>query len=138
MAEHRLTLEVLCKLDMGKVAHAVDHELKQVVRDIIDRPGDKAKRKVVLMIEATPTLDKDTAQLDTIGVRFKVKSSTPERQSMEYPMLPTNSGGLLFQELSPMDPRQTELPYERRIQTPPMTAVDADDVDKETGEVRDS
>jgi hypothetical protein len=121
MPQHQLTLITIGSLDNGKIVAAVDHELRQIVRDIVDRPGDRAKRKVQLVIEAVPILDRESGALDTIGLRFRISSATPVRQSVEYPMLPTNSGRLLFQEHSPTNPRQTELPYEQR-QTKPAAA----------------
>lgn len=117
MPQHHLTLETLGKLDAGRILAVVDHELKQIVRDIIDRPGDKAKRLVSIKIECVPILDKDTAALDTVGTTFRVSSTTPVRKSVEYPMLATNQGSLLFQELSPTNPRQAELPYAMRTNT---------------------
>lgn len=138
MPQHALTITSLAKLDGGKVEAALDHEIRQIIRDVIDRPGDKAKRKAILQIEAVPILDKDTGQLDTVGITCQMKSSTPVRKSIEYPMLPTNSGKLLFQELSPTNPRQNELPYEQRI-TPPMQSMErpgpGERINKDTGEV---
>ena len=50
--------------------------------------------------------------LDTVEVRFRVKSVVPIRRSSPYPMLPVEGGILVFQEHSPFDPRQNEFAYE--------------------------
>ena len=110
-----LTLETIRRLDGGKVAIAFDHEIAQLVRDVTDRPGDKTARKAKLEVTAVPRLNEVDGSLDTIGLTFRVSSTTPVRRSLEYPMLGTNAGKLLFQEASPRDPRQTELPYTERV-----------------------
>lgn len=81
------------------------------MQDCSDRPGDKAKRKVLLVVECEPALDKETGALDTVHTRFKVRASIPDRQSKPYPMTVTNDGLLHFQSNSPMDPRQDDLPF---------------------------
>lgn len=109
--ERTLDLANLHHLDNGKGALAFSHAMRQIVKDIQDRPGDKAKRKVVLTVEGTPSLDNDSAVLDTIGIRINVKTSIPNRQTVEYPMLPQADGRLVFQEHSPGDPRQSSLAF---------------------------
>lgn len=122
-----LTLKDLHHLDNGKANAAVNHALRQCVQDIIDRPGDKAKRKVMLTVEMTPKLDEDLGALDTVHTQFIIKSSIPVRRTVEYPMLASRDGRLLFSRNSPMDPRQNDLPY----------AGDESAVDMTTGEVQD-
>lgn len=127
MSQTYLSLTSLQEMDNGKVVAAVDHAIRQVVNDCIDRPGDKSKRKVLLQIEMKPVLDKDLGVLDTVNSKFRVKTNLPDRETVEYPMLPTQDGRLAFSPHSPGDPRQADLPYE-----PP---ANAEAVDRETGEV---
>jgi len=115
MPEKILTLQTIVDHDGGKVALAFDHEITQMIRDVMDRPGDKSVRKTTLVISAVPNLDEQAGALDTVGVTFRVSSTTPVRRSIEYPMLATNAGKLMFQPSSPRDPRQTELPYSDRV-----------------------
>lgn len=102
----------LAELDGGKADLAINHAIRQIVNDVKDRPGDKAKRKVTIVIEAVPHLDKDTAALDTVDVQIKVKTSVPVRQTHSYPMLPTEDGTLLFSPSSPYNPRQGSLEFD--------------------------
>lgn len=110
--QQALRIDTLAQLDGAKIVAAVDHELRQCVRDINDRPGDKAARVVNMQIRLVPVLDKQTGVLDSVHVQFRINSKTPIRQSAEYPMLGTNEGALLFQPHSPTDPRQRELPFQ--------------------------
>ncbi len=126
----QFTLNSIQDIHNGVVALAVNHAIRQCVQDINDRSGDKAKRKVTLLIELVPILDKHTAALDTIGATFKVKTAIPERYSHEYPMLATRDGTLLFQPQSPFDPRQQALNFDGASVPPARERID-----KETGEV---
>ena len=113
MSNHRqLNLKELLTLDGGKVHLAFMHALQQATRDVIDRPGDKTKRKVTLFVELTPNLSEDNAVLDTVSAQFRVKTDVPVRRSRAYPMLPTDEGALLFSEHAPMDPRQTDFAFD--------------------------
>lgn len=109
MPQTQFNLTNLCELDSGKANLAINHHIRQCVRDVQDRPGDKAKRKVFVEIEFTPALDEATATLDTVNVRIKTKVSVPVRQTKGYPMLPTGDGTLMFQPHSPENPRQGDL-----------------------------
>lgn len=112
MGQHKLSLDALKNLDGGKVQLAFSHGIQQCVHDIVDRPGDKAKRTATLICDLVPVLSAEEAVLDTIEVRFRVKSAVPIRRSSAYPMLPIEGGILIFQEHSPFDPRQNEFAYE--------------------------
>jgi len=130
MPQKMLTLDSVMEIENGKVSAALDHELAQAVRDVVDRPADKTKRTVTLVIELAPVLDRDLATLKHIEATFKMFHRTPKRRSVEYPMLATKSGELFFQPHSPFDPRQHELPYQ-----PPADATDQEQIDPVTGEV---
>lgn len=114
----------LTELDGGKADLAINHAIRQIVNDVKDRPGDKAKRKVTIVIEAVPHLDDDSAALDTIDITIKVKTSVPLRQTHSYPMLPTEDGTLLFSPASPYNPRQGSLPFDpdNRVDGEPIPA----------------
>ena len=109
MPATQLNLSDLSKLHDGLVVVAFDHELRQAVMDIGDRPADKTVRQVILRVLLEPQLDKDTGKLDTVGVTFKCDHTKPKRSTVQYPMLATADGQLLFQEGSPMNPRQLDL-----------------------------
>lgn len=115
MPQRPVTLGAFIEFDNGKVAAAFDHEMRQMVRDVTDRPGDKSRRTVQLTVEMVPKLEKDKAALDTVAFRVQITSRAPVRKSIVYEGLPTNEGRLLVQTHSPTNPRQTELPYGERI-----------------------
>jgi len=112
MAQYQLNLKNLQELDNGKCAAAFNHAIRSIVADINDRPADRAKRKAVLTVMATPILHRESAVLENVNIQFRIEAKTPVRQTSEYPMKPTNDGLLLFQSESPFDPNQMGLPYE--------------------------
>lgn len=122
-----LSISTLQDIDGGKPATAINHALRQIANDVIDRPNDKAKRKVLVQIEMSPMLDSDLGTLDTIAVGVKVKTTVPVRQSLMYPMLPLKDGRLSFEPRSPFDPRQGALFSEDPAN---------ETIDPETGEVK--
>jgi len=124
-----LSISTLQEIDGGKPATAVNHALRQIANDIIDRPNDKAKRKVLIQVEMEPVLDSDLGTLDTIATSFKIKTSVPVRQSRSYPMLPLKDGRLSFEPQSPFDPRQGAL-FSEDPGSPAKETIDPD-----TGEV---
>ncbi len=131
VGQHELTLATVCKIDNGKIAEALNHELKQMVNDVCDRPGDRKVRKVTFDVELSPNFDRDSGVLDSINTEFKVKSRAPARKSIVYPMLATKEGTLLFNEHSPNDPRQGHL-YANGAQPAPGSN---ERIDEDTGEV---
>ncbi len=110
MPRMKLSLNALKDLDLGKASLAFTHLLRKVVDDINDRPGCRAKRIIKMDCFITPVLDKDSACLDTCDVQFIFDHKLPKLQSIEYSMIPTRDGALLFESLSPDDPRQPGLP----------------------------
>jgi hypothetical protein len=109
----QMTIANLQELDQGKVALAINHALRQCVLDIESRPADKSRRKMQLVVDLTPILDKQTAALDMIGVEFTIQTKLPVRHSNVYPMLPSDAGILTFQPASPYDPRQQAFSYDQ-------------------------
>ncbi len=126
----QLTMSNLHLLDNGKAVAAINHALRQCSLDVLDRPGEKAVRKVVIEIEQTPKLDTVTAALDTVQTRFRIKTTLPIRQTVHYPMLVNEDGVLGFSPNSPQDPRQGDLFVAPEAQ-------EGEHVNKETGEVTD-
>jgi hypothetical protein len=126
----QFNLTNLVELDNGKATAAINHALRQIVDDIQERPGDKAKRKVILNIEMVPILDKTTAVLDTVGVQIRIDTKVPIRQTMTYPMLATADNTLRFVPQSPLDPRQTAFDFSE--DEAPVTEEDAEPGDEVT------
>jgi hypothetical protein len=119
-----LTIKNIQEIDRGVIGLMFNQALRTAAHDIVERPGDKAARKVILTIEMKPVLDAKSAALDTIAHKFTVDSKIPKQTSEEYPMLVTNDGVVVFQPMSPHDPRQMGFKYEGGEQ-----------VNKQTGEV---
>lgn len=108
MAMVELTLDSLKDLDDGRVALAFVHELRRVVTDCEDRPGDTSVRKVSLQAEIKPVVAPG-GLLDGVTVGFQVKSSLPTKKSKVYTMNARRGGQLLFSSDNAEDYRQRSL-----------------------------
>lgn len=110
MGEFQFNVSNLQEVDNGKAALMINHELRNAVRDVTGRPNDKTARRVHVLFEIAPILDRDSGSLDTVGVTVKATTKLPNRQTASYPMIAARDGTLKFQSSSPFDPRQRELP----------------------------
>ncbi len=108
MAQQQLSLETLKDFDFGRSAAAVQLALKKAVLDILDRPGDKSARKVVLTTELRPRVLQDGDVVDA-DVNFIIEVKTPKWATAPVPANVTRGGALLFQELAPDNPDQTTI-----------------------------
>ncbi len=101
-----LSLSSMQELDDGRVAAAFIAELKRVVLDCIDRPGDKSARKVALQFNLTPVIA-DDGTCEAASGEFKIKSTVPERKSKTYSFNVNKKGHLIYSSNSPEDVDQT-------------------------------
>lgn len=120
------------EIDRGQVGLAINHALKGMIQDVIDRHGDKAKRAVTIKLTATPVLDEASAALDTVAIQVEVDMKVPKRRnSKPYQMMPLGDGTLKFSPTSPMDPRQMPM-FDGST---PLEGADGVRIDKATGEL---
>ncbi len=105
MSLQTLSLDTLKDFDFGKANVAFEHALRKIVRDIIDRPGDKSARKVILTTELTPQLEQD-GDVVSASVGFLIEAKIPKWKTQPQPTNVTSRGQLLFQELAPDNPDQ--------------------------------
>lgn len=113
-----LSLKSLEELDDGRVATAFIHELKRVVLDCMDRPGDATARKVNLEFTLKPIIA-DDGQCESAEGDFKIKSKVPDRKTKTYSFNVNKKGHLIYSSNSPENVDQTTF----------------DDVDPQTGKV---
>lgn len=119
-----LSMESLPLVRSGLLAAQFDALIRATVRDCHERPALEKGRKITLEITLTPRCD-DRGNMDMVAADFGMKSTIPGFSVEGDPMLPRGEDRLLFQPLSPSDPRQDALPL-----------GDNETVDPETGEVR--
>lgn len=106
MALQEFTFSTLDMIDGGRVATALQKEIQKAVMDVRDRPGMKKPRVVTLQVMLSPAeVEEGTADVESAEVQFRMRSSYPER-SIKTVMAVQKSGRLLFNDLSPRDPRQ--------------------------------
>lgn len=103
-----LSLASLVELDMGMIDVAFKAELKRVIDDLADRPGDKTNRSVTLQIKLAPERN-DAGVCTGANVEFMVNSSVPKKRTRQYSMRVHPRGELLFNPESTDDHRQHTL-----------------------------
>lgn len=105
----RFSLETIGSIDNGKMALLVNKAIAQVVDDMQQRPGDKSKRSVTLVIDFTPASDQE-GTLESVAVEFGCTIKVPPRRSRPYAMEPhAGSRSLHFNDAAPENPRQKTL-----------------------------
>jgi hypothetical protein len=104
----KLGLSSLKELDMGKIAAAFDHEMRHVVNDCLDRPGDETARTVSLCMKMVPDCD-STGVAETVTAEFVIKSTVPPRTSKKYQLQTHRNGHVLVNPESPEDITQGTL-----------------------------
>lgn len=106
MAFKKLTLAELANLDAGRVHVAFEQAVSRIVRDCLDRPGDKTPRKVLLQLQVVPVVGEE-GQCEECLAEFQIKDSVPTRKSKTYSLATNRKGDLIFSEASPTNIRQT-------------------------------
>lgn len=111
MALLRLNLETLKSLDMGSIDVAFRTHLERVVKDCLDRPGDKRSRKVAIELIAVPVpeIRGNTIDCDGVKATLKVKSALPDHETRTLDFGVKADGTLVFNEDSPCDHKQGTL-----------------------------
>jgi len=100
MSIKELTLASLLEFDGGRISEAFMQELRRVVNDCDDRPGDKKDRKVTLEFSVTPQAA-DSGELESVSGKFFVTSSVPKRRSRAYDFEFRKGGRLGFLQDDP-------------------------------------
>jgi hypothetical protein len=122
MAFVSLSINSLAELDGGKVSAAFLHDLRRIIQDCIDRPGDKTARTITLEFSAKPQVGQELV-CEGVEGKFRIKSKIPERKTKiperktkiperktkAYHFQTDRSGGLFFNANNPANSDQTTL-----------------------------
>jgi hypothetical protein len=92
-------------LDDGRVAATVDKLIRTVVEDCSNRPGVGAARDVTLKIKIKPQTD-ERGMCTDVHVDVVSSCTVPNGQSKTFAMAVRPNGTVLFNDLSPDQPRQ--------------------------------
>jgi hypothetical protein len=109
----QLDMEHLAEVDDGLLAASVDANIREIIRDLIDRPADDRARK--LTIELTFTPGHHGGDLDRVKLEHKSKATIPSREGRECVLTPRKIGNekvLLFATIG-TDANQPHLPFEQ-------------------------
>jgi hypothetical protein len=96
----QLSLDNLKDLDGGKALLLFGEHLKRAAVDCVDRPADKAKRKVTLEVTLEPDPEPD-GTCDRVTGQIKSKSALPVHQTRPYSFRLHANGLLSFNPDSP-------------------------------------
>jgi len=104
----KLTLDVIGEVDCGRALQAFQSCQQIAVRDCIDRPGVKTKRKVILEMNVWPVaeIDGNTIDCESITATFKAKYNLPNYETQELDFGIRNGGDLVFNPDSPTNHKQ--------------------------------
>ncbi len=91
----KFNLKSLGTMDGERIAIAFEQELKRVVMDCDDRPGDKTARSVTLTLAVKPKMDVDGI-CDDCDVQVSVTGAVPKRKSKVFNMTLKKGGHLMF------------------------------------------
>lgn len=108
MARVKFSLDSLKDLDSGKIDIAIKHELKKIVGDLNDRPGDKSMRELNIKIKLSPATDA-SGLCETANVGFSISSKLPPRTTRDYNMEVHPKGELIFNPASDNNAKQKTL-----------------------------
>lgn len=111
MAVVKLDLANLKIMDDGRIEAAFAQEMKHVVLDLMDRPGDERERSVTLKVKYKPICD-ESGELESVNVQMDIGSKMPSRKTRVYDMKARRSQTgpmLVFNEDSLDDVDQTTI-----------------------------
>lgn len=100
MSVQQLTLGSLADLDLGKGAEVFQRLLKRAVEDCMDRPGDKAPRKVALEIHIIPVMEQSGDCVE-VSAEIVCTAKVPTYRTKPYSMGVRKGGILVFNPDSP-------------------------------------
>jgi hypothetical protein len=108
MPRQKLSLATLPDFDMGKAFVAWQQAMARVVKDLLDRPGDKKARQVVLNCNVVPVMTQDGDVVDA-EVDFTIVAKLPPWMTCTRPVGISKDGSLFFSADAPDNPRQATL-----------------------------
>lgn len=85
MAVLQLDINNLKVLDGGRIEAAFQQEIKHVVLDLMDRPGDDRERSVTMKVLFKPICD-ETGECERVNVRMDIGSKLPNRKTRVFDM----------------------------------------------------
>lgn len=106
-----LNVDSLKKIDDGRIDVAFQQEIRHVIQDMQDRPGDDRDRIVTLKLVFKPLCD-DRGDLESVNVKMDIGSKVPSRKTKVFDMKARNSARgpmLVFNEDSLDDMDQTTI-----------------------------
>ena len=83
MRREELKLANICKLENGVIEELFSAQLKPLINDLLERPGEKKARSVIIAIHLTPS-DSTDANCDHVDIQFDVSSRLPKQRTRRY------------------------------------------------------
>ena len=106
-----LSLDTLHKLYGGRILQQLQSHIDAMEQDLINRPGEKGKRQITLVLEATPKTREidmgpsNTKRLETYGANVSVylASKRPKHKAEDFDFRLDGTGRLVFNERDSRD-----------------------------------
>jgi len=99
MAMRDLSLGSIQHVAGGTVDATFQQQLKRVIEDCGDRPGEKKARQVILIVNVTPIMLQDGAAYD-VSTDYEIKSTIPTFISRPVECRVKTGGRAIFNDLS--------------------------------------
>lgn len=112
MSQRMFTCEELAHYADGQLSQDFNTQLSAAVKDCVDRPSIKNKREVKIVVTIEPHLNVD-GTCDDVYVHVEVAGKTPAKSVPDYRMTATAKGGLKYEPLSPGNPNQPGLDFDK-------------------------
>jgi hypothetical protein len=93
----KLNFASLAQLDDGQINNLLMLHLQRAAQDCVNRPGEKAKRKITFDFEITPRMDPSTGECDDVHIEILAKTKIPTYRSKTYQMQ-VSSKGVFFNQ----------------------------------------
>lgn len=90
-----LDFEGMACLDDGIVNQMLRYHALRIARDCADRPAEKGKRVLTIIIESVPICSQK-GELDHVETSIKMRSKSPEHRTKTFQMRADDARGLLF------------------------------------------
>lgn len=96
----RLGLDTLGMLQQGVLATAFQKDLEFLVRDCVDRPGDKRPRTLSLKMTIEPNPG-DEGICDQVNAEFSITAGVPNRRSRTFNLAVSGNGAVMVNPDNP-------------------------------------
>lgn len=112
MAKETFNIDSLKGISGGRVVEALEQAIHRCGKDVVDRPGVKGARVVMLQVSVAPVAQADLHDPNSnaiASIQCTIRESVPDRKSEPFNVEVRGNGALIFNPASPNNVRQGTL-----------------------------